>query len=175
MIHQREVGKDVDSFATALRSALREDPDIIMVGEMRDLETISAAITAAETGHLVLSTLHTSSAAQTIDRIIDSFPPHGQQQVRIQLANILKGVVTQVLVPRDDAPGMVMATEVLINNDAISTQIRENKTHMITSSLQNNVQSGMHTLDSDLKRLVAERKITVETALKFCNYPKLFR
>lgn len=175
MIHQREVGKDVDSFATALRSALREDPDIIMVGEMRDLETISAAITAAETGHLVLSTLHTSSAAQTIDRIIDSFPPHGQQQVRIQLANILKGVVTQVLVPRDDAPGMVMATEVLINNDAIATQIRDNKTHMITSSLQNNTQSGMHTLDADLKRLVAERKITVDTALKFCNYPKLFR
>lgn len=174
MIHQREVGRDVESFFVALRSALREDPDVILVGEMRDLETISAAITAAETGHLVLSTLHTSSAAQTIDRIIDSYPPHGQEQVRMQLASVLKGVVTQVLVPKDDGNGMALATEVLVNNDAIANQIRDNKTHLITGTIQSNIALGMHTLDSDLKRLVAERKISTETALRFCNYPKLF-
>ena len=174
MIHQREVGRDVDSLSVALRSALREDPDVILVGEMRDQETISAAITAAETGHLVLSTLHTSSAAQTIDRIIDSYPPHAQSQVRTQLATILKGVVTQVLLPREDGAGMLMATEVLLNNDAIANQIRDGKTHQIPGTLQSNTQSGMHTLDADLKRLVMERKISNETALKFCSNPKTF-
>ena len=172
MIHQREVGRDVDSFATALRSSLREDPDIILVGEMRDFETISAAITAAETGHLVLSTLHTTSTAQTIERIIDSYPSHGQSQARTQLANVLKGIVTQQLVPLQDGSGMTIATEVLINTDAIANQIRDNKTHQITSSLQAGAAFGMHTLNSDLKRLVRERKISEETAKKYCSNVK---
>ena len=135
MIHQREIGKDVDSYATALYSALREDPDVILVGEMRDYETIRAAITAAETGHLVLATLHTTSAAQTVERIIEAYPPHGQNQVRSQLANVLKGVISQVLIPLQDGTGMVMASEVLINNDAVANQIRENKTHQILSTI----------------------------------------
>lgn len=169
MIHQREVGRDVDSFAKALRSSLREDPDIILVGEMRDFETISAAMTAAETGHLVLSTLHTTSAPQTIERIIDAYPPHGQAQARTQLANILKGIVTQQLVPLDDGTGMAIATEILINTDAIANQIRENKTHQIMSSLQGGKIQGMHTMNSDLKRLVREHKISNSTALKYCS------
>lgn len=172
MIHQREVGKDVSDFATALRSALREDPDIILVGEMRDYETISAAITAAETGHLVLSTLHTTSAPQTIERIIDAYPPHAQNQVRSQLAGVLKGVITQQLVPRDDGEGMVAATEILINNDAIANQIRENKIPQIVSSIQSGALQGMHTLNADLKRLVKEKKISNATALKYCSSVK---
>ncbi|MBQ8147561.1 MAG: type IV pilus twitching motility protein PilT [Lachnospiraceae bacterium] len=172
MIHQREVGKDVDTFAKALRSALREDPDIILVGEMRDYETISAAITAAETGHLVLSTLHTTSAAQTIERIIDAYPPHGQAQARTQLASVLKGSVTQVLVPLENEDGMTIATEVLINNDAIANQIRENKTHQIPSTILSGGSVGMHSLNSDLKRLEREGRISRETALKFCSSPK---
>lgn len=172
MIHQRQVGTDVESFATALRSALREDPDIILVGEMRDFETISAAITAAETGHLVFATLHTTTAAQTIERIIDAYPPHGQAQARTQLSNVLRGVVTQQLVPRDDEEGMVMATEILINNEAIANQIRENKTHQIPSAIQSGIAQGMHTMNADLKRLVKEHKITNSTALKFCTNVK---
>ncbi len=172
MIHQREIGKDVSDFATALRSALREDPDIILVGEMRDFETISAAITAAETGHLVLATLHTTSAPQTIERIIDAYPPHGQGQARTQLANVLRGVVTQQLIPREDTDGMAMATEILINNEAIANQIRENKTHQIMSSIQGGSLVGMHTFNADLKRLVKERKISNTTALKYCSNVK---
>ncbi len=166
MIHQREVGKDVDSFATALRSSLREDPDIILVGEMRDYETMNAAITAAETGHLVFSTLHTSGAAQTIDRIIDTYPAHGHNQVRTQLASILKAVVTQVLVPRVDGSGMAMATEIMLNNEAIANQIREGKTHQIPSTLISSQNLGMHTLNWDLKRLVKEQVITDADARK---------
>lgn len=172
MIHQREVGRDVDSFAKALRSSLREDPDIILVGEMRDYETISAAITAAETGHLVLSTLHTTGAAQTIERIIDAYPPHGQAQARTQLANVLRGIVTQQLIPRDDGEGMAMATEILINTDAVANQIRENKTHQIISTMQAGMLLGMHTMNADLKRLVREQKITNTTALKYCSNVK---
>ncbi len=172
MIHQREVGKDVDSFSKALRSSLREDPDIILVGEMRDFETINSAITAAETGHLVLSTLHTTSAPQTIERIIDAYPPHGQAQVRTQLANLLRGIVTQQLIPLEDGTGMTIATEVLINTDAVANQIRENKTHQIISSIQAGKSLGMHTMNSDLKRLVRERKISNETALKYCSSVK---
>lgn len=172
MIHQREVGRDVDSFAKALRSSLREDPDIILVGEMRDYETISAAITAAETGHLVLSTLHTTSASQTIERIIDAYPAHGQSQARTQLANVLCGIVTQQLVPRQDDTGMEIATEVLINTEAIANQIRENKTHQIDSSIQAGGALGMHTLNADLKRLVREDKITEEMAKKYCSNVK---
>ncbi|MDD6327571.1 MAG: type IV pilus twitching motility protein PilT [Eubacteriales bacterium] len=174
MIHQREVGKDVDNFSDALRSSLREDPDVILVGEMRDYETIKAAITAAETGHLVLSTLHTSSAAQTIERIIDAYPPHGQAQARTQLANVLRGVATQVLIPRSDRQGMIMATEVLINNEAIANQIRDNKTHQIQSSIQGGASLGMHTMNADLKRLVFEGKISYENALTFSPNPKEF-
>lgn len=174
MIHQREIGRDVDSFATALRSGLREDPDIIMVGEMRDYETICAAITAAETGHLVLSTLHTTSAPFTIERILDAYPPHEQELARTQLANVLKGVFSQVLVPRIDMPGMIMATEVMLNNQAVASQIRDNKLPQLVSSIQSNTKVGMHTLDADLKRLINEGKISTESALKVCENPKEF-
>lgn len=172
MIHQREVGRDVDSFAGALRSALREDPDIILVGEMRDFETISAAMTAAETGHLVLSTLHTTSAAQTIERIIDACPPHGQNQTRTQLASVLKGVITQQLLPTVADEGRVLATEILINNEAVSNLIRENKCHQILSTMQSNQAAGMHTLNDDLKMLVMHDKISREVALKYSTNPK---
>ncbi len=174
MIHQRELGKDVASYDKALYSALREDPDIILVGEMRDDVTIRAAITAAETGHLVLSTLHTATAAQTVERIIEAFPPHAQKQISAQLANVLKGVLTQVLVPREKGDGMVMACEVLVNTDAVANQIRENKVHQIPSSIQSGGNVGMHTLDADLKRLVREWVISKDEALKFCSNPKTF-
>ena len=167
MIHQREIGKDVEDFATALHSSLREDPDIILVGEMRDYETISAAMTAAETGHLVLSTLHTSSAAQTCERIIDAYPPHAQNQARTQLATNLKASITQVLMPQREGMGMVMGTEVLVNNEAISTMIRDNKTHQIPSSIASGAAAGMHTLNMDLRRLVKEQQISEATARKF--------
>lgn len=174
MIHQREIGKDVEDYATALYSGLREDPDVILVGEMRDYETIRAAITAAETGHLVLSTLHTTNAAQTVERVIEAYPPHGQKLVRTQLANVLKGIITQNLLPAEDGNGMVLATEVLINNEAIANQIREDKLHQITNTIQNSGSQAMHTMDADLKRLVSEWKISRETALKYCANPKTF-
>ena len=171
MIHQREVGKDVETFAGALRSALREDPDIILVGEMRDFETINAAISAAETGHLVLSTLHTSSASQTIDRIIDACPLEGQAQIRSQLANVLKGVFTQQLVPLKDGDGRVLATEIMVANYAIQNLIREGKTIQIPSAIQSGVNLGMHTLNSDLLQLVKRQKITKEEALRVSSSP----
>lgn len=174
MIHQREVGRDVPNFAKALRSSLREDPDIILVGEMRDYETISAAITAAETGHLVLSTLHTTSAPQTIERILDAYPPHGQSQARTQLANTLKGVITQNLLPRNDQEGMIMATEVMLNTPAVAAQIRENKIHQLGSTIQGGLVMGMHTMAWDLRRLVRERKITEEMALRYVENVKEF-
>lgn len=172
MIHQREIGKDVADFPSALRSALREDPDVILVGEMRDYETIRAAITAAETGHLVLSTLHTNNAAQTVERVIESYPPNFQNMVRSQLASVLRGVVTQVLIPGVKGNSMEIATEVLLNNDAVANQIRENKIHQILSTIQSNTQMGMHTMDSDIKRLVREWKISPELALKYAANPK---
>jgi len=172
MIHQREIGKDVKDFPSALRSALREDPDVILVGEMRDYETIRAAITAAETGHLVLSTLHTNNAAQTVERVIESYPPNFQNMVRSQLASVLKGVVTQVLIPGEKGNSMEIATEVLLNNDAVANQIRENKIHQILSTIQSNTAVGMHTMDSDIKRLVREWKISPEVALKYAANPK---
>ncbi|MDL2236352.1 type IV pilus twitching motility protein PilT [Christensenellaceae bacterium OttesenSCG-928-K19] len=165
LVNQREVGKDVDSFASALRSALREDPDVILVGEMRDLETISAAITAAETGHLVLSTLHTTGAAKTIDRIIDVFPPHQQQQVRTQLATVLQAVITQTLLPRADATGRVPAFEIMMVNDAIANMIREGKTFQIGSVLQTSGKAGMISLDMYLARLVKDSIISMDEAL----------
>lgn len=172
MIHQREVGRDVGDFSVALRSALREDPDIILVGEMRDYETISAAITAAETGHLVFATLHTTSAAQTMERIIDAYPSHAQNQARAQLANVLKAVCTQVLMPKYHEDGMIMATEVLINNDAIANQIRENKIHQITTSIQGGMAQGMHTLNWDIRRLEKAQAIAHETAIRYCSSQK---
>ena len=171
MIHQREVGKDAKSFASALRSALREDPDVILVGEMRDYETISAAVAAAETGHLVLSTLHTTSAAQTVERIIDACPLEGQNQMRSQFANVIRGVITQQLIPTANGEGRVIATEVMIANFAISNLIRENKTIQIPSLLQSGRREGMHTLNDDLVRLVQDDKITRDTALKVSDDP----
>ena len=171
MIHQREVGKDAKSFASALRSALREDPDVILVGEMRDYETISAAVAAAETGLLVLSTLHTTSAAQTVERIIDACPLEGQNQMRSQFANVIRGVITQQLIPTANGEGRVIATEVMIANFAISNLIRENKTIQIPSLLQSGRREGMHTLNDDLVRLVQDDKITRDTALKVSDDP----
>ncbi|MGI5891668.1 MAG: type IV pilus twitching motility protein PilT [Bacillota bacterium] len=166
MIHQREVGSDVASFAVAMRSILREDPDVILLGEMRDYETIAAAVTAAETGHLVLSTLHTPGAAQTIDRIIDVFPPHNQGQIRTQLSGVLKGIITQHLVPLMTGEGRIAATEILLGTDAVLNLIRENKAHQLNSVMQAGSAIGMHTLDACLARLVRERRISVEEALK---------
>jgi twitching motility protein PilT len=172
LIHQREVGEDTTSFAAALRSVLREDPDVILVGEMRDYETISAAVTAAETGHLVLSTLHTTGAAQTIDRVIDACPAGAQNQVRTQLSTILKGVVTQCLMPTADGQGRVAATEILVGTDAALNLVRENKCYQMSTIMQSGMANGMHTLNKDLCRLVQEGRITAETAYKYSNDKK---
>lgn len=169
LIHQREVGRDVGDFAAALRSALREDPDIILVGEMRDYETIAAALTAAETGHLVMSTLHTTGAAQTIDRIIDACPASIQNQIRTQLAGVLNGVITQCLVPNAKGNGRLAATEILVGTDAVCNLIRENKCHQMNSLMQSGAGAGMHTLNSDLSRLVNSGMITRESAIRYSN------
>lgn len=153
IVNQREIGSDSPSFASALRAALRQDPDVILVGEMRDLETIATAITAAETGHLVLATLHTGSAVQSIDRIIDMFPPHQQNQVRMQLADILVGVVTQQLLPRIDGMGRVVAAEILVATPAVRNLIREGKTHQITTIMQTGSRYGMQTMEMALLEL----------------------
>ncbi len=171
MIHQREVGKDVGSFSGALRSALREDPDIILVGEMRDFETIQAAISAAETGHLVLSTLHTTSAAQTIERILDSCPTDAQAQVRTQFANVIKGIITQQLIPKADGTGRIVATEIMVATTAITNLIRENKTLQIPGMMQSGSREGMHTLNANLASLANSMQITKEDALKFSSSP----
>ncbi|PFG35650.1 twitching motility protein PilT [Flavimobilis soli] len=169
IINQREVGADTQSFANALKHVLRQDPDIILVGEMRDLETISVALTAAETGHLVFATLHTQDAAQTIDRIIDVFPPEQQGQVRTQLAGALQGVVSQTLCRRSDGPGRVVATEVMLATPAIRNLIREGKTHQIYSSMQAGSQQGMHTMDQHLAELTRSGRISYETGLEKCH------
>lgn len=169
LIHQRETGRDVVNFASALRSALREDPDIILVGEMRDYETISAALTAAETGHLVLSTLHTTGAAQTIDRIIDACPAEAQNQIRIQLSGVLRGIITQCLLPRIDGNGRMAATELLLGTDGVLNLMREGKTHQMSNMMQNSGGTGMHTLNMDLVRLVQIGAITKETAIMHTN------
>lgn len=165
LIHQREVGGTVGSFAGALRSALREDPDVLLVGEMRDYETISTAVTAAETGHLVLSTLHTTGAAQSIDRIVDTCPPESQRQMRTQLSTVLRGVITQQLLPLAVGEGRIAATEVLIVTDAAANLIRENKCHQLPTVMQSGQSFGMHTMNADLTRLVEQDQITRETAL----------
>ena len=162
----------MDSFAGALRSALREDPDVILVGEMRDFETISSAITAAETGHLVMSTLHTTGAADTVNRIIDVFPPHSQNQIRTQLASVLRGVVTQNLVPLASGEGRVAATEIMIGTDAIANLIRTDKVYQIDSTMQTGMRDGMHTLNMNLKELIQKGLITQEMAIKRSNNPK---
>lgn len=174
MVNQREIGIDSMSYAYALRAALREDPDVVLVGEMRDLETISTAITAAETGHLVLSTLHTIGAASTIDRIIDVFPPHQQPQIRVQLAMVLEGVISQQLVPTADKHARVAAFEVMLMNPAIRNLIREGKTFQIDSTIQTNKKNGMITMDDALYELTLGERITRETALVFAqNQPAL--
>ena len=160
LVNQRELGADATSFGAALKAALRQDPDVILVGEMRDLETIQTALTAAETGHLVFATLHTQDTPQTIDRIIDVFPPHQQQQVRVQLAVALQGIMTQQLLPTADGSGRVVATEVLVPTPAIRNLIREGKTHQIYSVLQTGGQHGMQTMDAALVGLIREGKIT---------------
>ena len=165
MIHQREVGRDVKSFAYALHSALREDPDIILVGEMRDFETISAAITAAETGHLVLSTLHTQSAAQTINRIIDGSPMDMQATIRSQFAASIRGVISQQLLPTTDGNGRVLTTEVMVGTSAIKSLILEDKIQMIPGAIQSGHKEGMHTLNEDLVRLFRDGLISKRTAL----------
>jgi twitching motility protein PilT len=170
VVNQREVGEDTHSFGNALKHVLRQDPDIILVGEMRDLETISVALTAAETGHLVFATLHTQDAAQTIDRIIDVFPPHQQQQVRVQLAGSLQGVVCQTLARTTDGKGRVVATEVLVATPAVRNLIREGKTHQIYSAMQAGSQHGMHTLDQHLADLVKRGHITYETGIEKCHH-----
>ena len=167
IIDQREVGYDTGNFANGLRASLRQDPDVILVGELRDLETISTAITAAETGHLVLGTLHTSSAPSTIDRIIDVFPPAQQQQVRIQLANVLVSIISQRLFPTVRQAGRRAATEILINNPAIANLIRSEKIHQIVNVLQMSKDQGMHTLESNLKDLVSSGEVAMETALPY--------
>jgi twitching motility protein PilT len=164
IVNQRELGADAQSFAYGLKAALRQDPDVILVGEMRDLETISTALTAAETGHLVFATLHTQDTAQTVDRIVDVFPPEQQQQIRVQLSVSLQGIITQQLLPRADGQGRVVGTEVLVPTPAVRNLIREGKTHQIYSALQTGGQFGMQTMDASLAQLVREHKITRELA-----------
>jgi len=166
IVNQREIGPNTKSFSNALRAALREDPDVILVGEMRDYETISLAVTAAETGHLVFATLHTPSAAQSIDRIVDVFPSHQQDQIRTQLADALQGIVAQQLIPTVDGTSRVIALEVLVNTPAVSNLIRENKTFQITSILQTSKQIGMQTMDQSLMDLMKSRKISPEDAYR---------
>ena len=172
MVNQREIGLDSMDFAHALRAALREDPDVILVGEMRDLETISVAITAAETGHLVLSTLHTKSAANTIDRIIDVFPPHQQQQVRVQLSNVLSAVISQQLIPANRGRERAAAFEVLIVNNAVRNLIREEKTHQIPNIMQMNRRAGMITMDDAIGQLYHAGRISRESAFLFAHEPE---
>lgn len=167
IINQREIGKDTLSYANALRAVLREDPDVILVGEMRDLETISVALTAAETGHLVLSTLHTIGAAKTIDRIVDVFPPHHQQQIKIQLAAVLKGIISQQLLPKIDGKGRVAALEIMSATSAIQNMIREGKTHQVESSIQTGAKYGMKTMDMSLSELYKRGVISYDTALSY--------
>lgn len=171
IVTQREVGVDVKSFSLALRAALRQDPDVVLVGEMRDLETMAAAITAAETGHLVFATLHTTGAARTVDRIVDAFPTNQQEQVRIQLSATLAAVLSQVLLPRDDQDGRVAAFEIMIATDSIRSLIREGKTYRITSDIQTGGRMGMVTLDASLLALYNDGKISMEHMIRVADNP----
>ena len=175
IVNQREMGSDSKNYANALRAALREDPDVLLVGEMRDLETISTAITAAETGHLVLSTLHTVGAANTIDRIVDVFPPYQQQQIRTQLADVLECVVSQQLIARAEGEGRVAAFEVMLANSAIRNHIREAKTYQIPTVMQTNRQMGMITMDDSLLELYQRGEISAVSALRCAQDPVALR
>lgn len=169
MVNQREIGIDSGNYANALRAALREDPDVILVGEMRDFETISVAITAAETGHLVLSTLHTIGASSTVDRVIDVFPAHQQPQIRIQLSNVLEAVISQQLIPTIDGKGRIAAFEVLFANHAVRNLIREGKSHQLLSVMQTNRKAGMITMDEAIAQLYQQGKISKEDAIEFAQ------
>jgi twitching motility protein PilT len=175
IVNQREVNQDTRSFAQALKHVLRQDPDVILVGEMRDLETISLAMTAAETGHLVFATLHTQDAPQSVDRIIDVFPPHQQQQIRTQLANALQGIITQNLLPRRDGEGRVVACEVLVPTPGVRNLIREGKNHQIYSAMQTGGKFGMQTMDASLVDLMQRRLISREEAEKRSSNPDELR
>lgn len=176
MVNQREIGEDSPSFGEALRGALRQDPDVILLGEMRDLETVATALTAAETGHLVLATLHTRSAPETVERVIDVFPPHQQHQVRAQLAASLQGVVTQQLMKRADGTGRTVVCEILIATPAVRNLIREGKAHMIASSMQGGAAQGMQTMDQALANLVKRGTISYHDAMERCaNVPEFQR
>ncbi|MCX6806960.1 MAG: type IV pilus twitching motility protein PilT [Candidatus Berkelbacteria bacterium] len=174
LVSQRELGSDTNSFARALRAVLREDPDVVLLGEMRDLETMETALTVAETGHLVFTTLHTNSAAQTIDRIIDVFPPHQQQQVRMQLANVLTGIISQRLLPRVSG-SRIVACEILIASPAIRNLIREGKVHQIPNVISTSASEGMISLDKVLAELVSKGEITIDDALAWALDPKQFK
>jgi twitching motility protein PilT len=175
IVNQRELGSDAQSFALGLKAALRQDPDVILVGEMRDLDTIATALTAAETGHLVFATLHTQDTAQTVDRIVDVFPPAQQHQVRVQLSVSLQGIVTQQLLPTADGQSRVCATEILVPTPAIRNLIREGKTHQIYSALQTGGAHGMQTMDAALADLVRRQKITRELAEARSSSPEELR
>jgi twitching motility protein PilT len=171
VINQREVGSDTRSFPTALKYVLRQDPDVILIGEMRDLETIQAALTIAETGHLAFATLHTNSAAESINRVIDVFPAHQQEQVRAQLAFVLEGVVTQTLLPKASGKGRVVATEILVATPAIRALIREEKVHQIYSAMQAGKKFGMQTLNDSLYQLYVQRQVALEECLRVSSDP----
>jgi twitching motility protein PilT len=175
IINQRELGSDTKSFANALKYALREDPDVILIGEMRDLETIQAALTIAETGHLAFATLHTNSAAEAINRIIDVFPSHQQSQVRAQLAFVLEGIVTQTLLPKAQGKGRVMAAEILVVTPAIRALIRDDKVHQIYSSMQAGKKFGMQTLNDALYQLYMNREVTADECLRVSGDPTEFQ
>jgi twitching motility protein PilT len=174
LVNQREIGVNTKSFSAALRSALREDPDVILVGEMRDYETISLAVTAAETGHLVFATLHTPSAPQSVERIVDVFPSHQQEQIRTQLADALVGIVAQQLIPTSDGSGRCLAMEILVNVPAVSNLVRENKTFQLHSIMQTSKQAGMQTMDQSLTDLIKQRKIAPEEAYRRAFDKKAF-
>ncbi|MBF7095763.1 type IV pilus twitching motility protein PilT [Alkalibacter mobilis] len=168
MVNQREVGHDTNNYSEALRAALREDPDVILVGEMRDLDSISIALTAAETGHLVLSTLHTVGSAKTIDRVIDVFPPHQQQQIKVQLSTVLQAVISQQLISKKNQSGRIVALEVMVANPAIRNLIREGKTHQVNSIIQMSGKLGMVTMDNYLFDLYSKGLISMDNALFYC-------
>jgi twitching motility protein PilT len=171
LVNQREVGSDTGSFSTALKFVLRQDPDVILVGEMRDLETVQAALTIAETGHLALATLHTNSAAESINRIIDVFPSHQQDQVRSQLAFVLEGVVTQTLLPRRGGRGRIVACEILIATPAIRALIRDDKVHQIYSAMQTGKKFGMQTLNDALYSLYMRDEVTLDECVRISSDP----
>jgi len=175
LVTQREIGEDADSFASALRAALREDPDVILVGEMRDPETIAIALTAAETGHMVFSSIHTIGAAKSIDRIIDGFAPEQQSQIRTQLATVLEGVVSQQLIPRADGPGLVVASELMIVNTAIRNLIREGKHYQVNNIIQTGQSQGMQLMEANLAHLVNSGVISLEDAILRTQDQQLFK